>query len=216
MIYSNSNDNSIYKILRKTKNKSQLEVSKDLSVDASTISKWERGISIPDQTMLITLANYYNTSVDVLLGRPINENQIDIFQYENIAPICKRRIPMIGTIACGVPKYADEDKESYVECGTNIQADFCLKALGDSMTGARINSGDIVFCRKQDAVNNGEIAAIIIGDEATLKRVYFYPKTAKLVLQAENPAFEPFVYVGEELNEIHIIGKAVAFQSDVK
>ena len=61
----------------------------------------------------------------------------------------------------------------------------------------------------------GEIAAVIIGDEATLKLVYYYPDKQKLVLQAENPKYEPFVYVGSELDEINIIGKAIAFQSDV-
>ena len=66
---------------------------------------------------------------------------------------------------------ANEEKELYVEAGANIHADFCLKAKGDSMIGARIYDGDIVFIRKQEMVNNGEIAAVMIDDEATLKRV---------------------------------------------
>ena len=99
--------------------------------------------------------------------------------------------------------------------GTDINADFCLKAKGDSMTGARIMDGDIVFIKETPIVNNGDIAAVVIGDEATLKRVYFYPEKGKLVLQAENPKYEPLVYVGEELNEIRILGKAIAFQSDI-
>lgn len=65
-------------------------------------------------------------------------------------------------------------------------------------------------------VNNGEIAAVIIGEEATLKRVYYNREQGKLILQAENPKYEPLVYIGEELNEIRIIGRAVAFQSDVR
>ena len=84
------------------------------------------------------------------------------------------------------------------------------------MIGARILDGDIVFCRQQDMVENGEIAVVLINDEATLKRVYYYPEKKKLVLQAENPKYEPFVYVGEELDEIRILGKAIAFQSDVR
>ena len=99
--------------------------------------------------------------------------------------------------------------------GTDINADFCLKAKGDSMTGTRILDGDIIFIKQMPMVNNGEIAAVIIGDEATLKRVYYYPEKQKLVLQAENPKYEPLVYIGEELNEIRILGKAVAFQSDI-
>lgn len=84
------------------------------------------------------------------------------------------------------------------------------------MINARIYDGDIVFIRKQPIVENGEIAAVIVGDEATLKRVFFYPEKSKLVLNAENSKYEPLVYVGDELNQIRIIGKAVAFQSDVK
>lgn len=139
-----------------------------------------------------------------------------IFDIPGISPIATRRIPMLGKVACGEPIFADEDHESYVMAGTDINADFCLTAQGDSMTGARIYDGDIVFCRSQDMVENGEIAVVLIGDEATLKRVYYYPEKKKLVLQAENPKYEPFVYVGEELDEIRILGKAVAFQSDVK
>ena len=123
---------------------------------------------------------------------------------------------MLGEIACGNPIFADEDRESYVKAGTNVNADFCLTARGDSMIGARIFDGDIVFCRSQSTVENGEIAVVVIEDEATLKRVYFYPEKKKLVLQAENPKYEPFVYVGDELSEIRIMGKAIAFQSDIK
>ena len=83
------------------------------------------------------------------------------------------------------------------------------------MIGARIYDGDIVFIRQQDSVDNGEIAAVIINDEATLKRVYFYPEEGKLVLSPENPRYAPLVYLREELNLIKILGKAVAFQSSI-
>ena len=83
------------------------------------------------------------------------------------------------------------------------------------MVGARIMDGDIVYIRSQSQVDNGEIAAVIIGDEATLKRVYFYPEEGKLVLSPENPRYAPLVYLRDELNSIKIIGKAVAFQSAI-
>lgn len=82
------------------------------------------------------------------------------------------------------------------------------------MVGARIMNGDLVFVREQPIVENGEIAAVLIGDEATLKRVYIKPN--QVVLQPENPSFEPLVYVNEELNDIRIIGKAVAFLSEIR
>ena len=81
------------------------------------------------------------------------------------------------------------------------------------MIGARILDGDLVFSRSQSQVDNGEIAAVLIGDEATLKRVYYYPQQNRLMLNAENPAFAPLIYIGDELEQIKILGKAVAFQS---
>ena len=123
---------------------------------------------------------------------------------------------MIGTTACGKPITANEEKELYVEAGAEIEADFCLRAKGDSMIRARIYDGDIVFIRKQSMVDNGEIAAVVIDDEATLKRVNYYPEKNLLILKAENPDYEDLVYTGEQLDHIIILGKAVAFQSDVR
>ena len=135
---------------------------------------------------------------------------------ENLFPIERKRYPLIGTIACGKPITANEEKELYVEAGAEIEADFCLRAKGDSMIRARIYDGDIVFIRKQSMVDNGEIAAVVIDDEATLKRVNYYPEKNLLILKAENPDYEDLVYTGEQLDHIIILGKAVAFQSDVR
>ncbi len=126
-----------------------------------------------------------------------------------------RKIPLLGDIACGEPIFADEQHTEYVVTDDSIDADYCLRCDGDSMIGARIMDGDIVFIRCQEMVNNGEIAAVIINDSATLKRVYYYPDVNKLILSPENPKYAPFVYVGEELNQIRILGKAVAFQSSL-
>lgn len=186
---------------------------KDLSIESN----------IPFSTILKVLSgNTKNPRIDTIeaietaLGIGGFSFSNFLSRFDNLSPISTQRVPMLGDIACGQPIIANEERESYVQVGKEINADFCLTARGDSMIGARILDGDIVFCRAQETVNNGEIAAVIIGDEATLKRVYFYPEKKKLVLQAENPKYEPFVYVGEELSDIRIIGKAVAFQSDVK
>lgn len=122
-----------------------------------------------------------------------------------------QRIPMLGNIAAGVPIYADE---KYVQVGANIKCDFCLRVKGDSMIQARIHDNDIVFVRKQSDVNNGEIAVVLIGDEATLKRVYKH--TNRIELRPENPAFPVLNYEGVGLEQVRILGKAVAFQADVK
>ena len=176
---------------------------------------------IPVVTSLPTMkkiADVMGISVNVLLEQ-VDDTPIDMGEdytaFPNILPVTTKKIPLLGEIACGEPIFACEDRESYIEAGTNIAADFCLRARGDSMINARILEGDIVFIRKQDMVQNGEIAAVIIDDEATLKRVYYYPQRKKLLLNAENPKYEPLMYVGEELDHIRILGKAVAFQSDV-
>lgn len=184
----------------------------------SSIAKIESGsIDLP-QSKIELIANALNTTPAYLMGWKDHANvpAPSTQQFGNIFPIQTQRIPMLGEIACGKPIFADEHRESYVQAGMNIKADFCLTARGDSMIGARIHDGDIVFCRSQSMVDNGEIAVVVIGDEATLKRVYFYPEKKKLVLQAENPKYEPYVFVGNELDDIAILGKAVAFQSDVR
>lgn len=209
------------KKLREQKKISQLKLANDIGVSRSTIAMWETERSQPDNDNLKLLSNYFNVSIDYLLG---GNDKIDFAKhaddshesYDNIFKIKKHRIPLLGEIACGQPIFASEDRESYVEAGTNINADFCLKAKGDSMINARILDGDIVFIREQPMVENGEIAAVIINNEATLKRVYYYKDEGKLILQAENPSFAPLMYVGQELNEVRILGKAIAFQSDVK
>ena len=81
------------------------------------------------------------------------------------------------------------------------------------MIGARINDGDVVFIKKQSIVDNGEIAVVVIENETTLKRWYYYPDKQKLILNPENSAYEPLVYINEELNSITCLGKAVCFMS---
>lgn len=136
-------------------------------------------------------------------------------QLDNICEIEKRSIPLLGNVACGEPILASEAFEAYVNVGTNIRADFCLCAKGDSMIHARIFDGDIVFVRKQEMVNNGEIAVVLIGDEATIKRVYYDKEEGQLSLVPENPKYKIMRYRGEELNQIRILGKVIAGQYDV-
>lgn len=96
-----------------------------------------------------------------------------------------------------------------------MEADFCMIARGDGMIGARICDGDTVYFKSQDHVENGEIAAVVVGGEVLLKRSYFYPDKKQLVLRSENPQCEPLIYTGIELNDINVIGKAVSFEGNV-
>lgn len=203
--------------LRQSKKITQVELAKYLSVSQGTLSFWEQGKYEPDNKSLTKIADYFGVSVDYLLGKTTKKAALDgDFEKYGLLPIKMRKFRVLGEIACGKPVYADEDRETLILADADIDADFCLYARGDSMTGARIMDGDIVFIKAQDMVDNGEIAAVIVGDEATLKRVYYYPDKHKLVLNAENPHYEPLVYTDEELSDIRILGKAVAFQSAVR
>lgn len=151
---------------------------------------------------------------EVILSK--EKDAIDTFSYKNILPITIKKVPLLGIISCGEPIFCNEEHESYMVVGTDIEADFCLKAKGDSMINARIMDGDIVFIRQQPFVDNGDIAAVLIDNEVTLKRVYYYKDDNMMSLNPENPLYKPFIYTGEELNHIKILGKAIAFQSDIK
>lgn len=186
----------------------------------STVRKWENGM-IKDmrRDKIQKLANALGVSPSHFFecDSSVNFNR-NISSISNIFPITTHKLPMLGEIACGEPKYTNEDRESYMDAGTNIEADFCLRAKDDSMINARIHDGDIVFIRRQDIVENGEIAAVVVNNdsEATLKRFYYYQERATLILKPENPAYEDLIFQNEELNEVHVLGKAIAFQSDVK
>lgn len=122
-----------------------------------------------------------------------------------------QKVPLIGNIACGQPITAEENLEGYVDAPALKQIDFALTCHGDSMIDAGIHNGDVVYIRKQPEVENGQIAAVRIGSEATLKRVYYYPEEGKIILQAANAAYPPMSYSGEELNEISIEGLLIGF-----
>lgn len=201
------------KALRKKRGLTLEELAERVGTSRQTIHRYENGTitNIPPEKVE-SLAAALGTTPGSLMGW---ENEELYSTFNNIMPIALKRLPILGDIACGKPIYAEEQHESFATIDDGLDADFCLRAHGDSMTGARIYDGDIVFIRSQSTVDNGEIAAVVIDDEATLKRVYFYPEKSKLVLTPENPRYEPLVYTNEELNSIKILGKAVAFQSKV-
>lgn len=129
---------------------------------------------------------------------------------KNIIPMPKmKKIPLVGSIACGTPILAVENIEDEVDIPEEIHADFALRCKGDSMIGADIRDGDIVYIRHQDEVNPGQIAAVLVEDEATLKRFYYDEKAGIVTLMAENPSVAPIVYQGETLNHIRVLGLAV-------
>lgn len=176
--------------------------------DKSMIAKIEKGLVDLPQSKIQTFADALHTTASALMG---TEDMLP----SNIIPMpTMRRIPLLGSIACGEPILAQENLEGDVDLPDHVHADFALRCRGDSMINARIFDGDIVYIRRQNQVEDGQIAAVLIGDEATLKRVRLYPD--HLSLEPENPRYRPIVLWGEEMSRARILGLAVAFTSPVQ
>ena len=184
----------------------------------SSIQKRESGERDITQSTIAAFAKALKVTPSVIMGWEENNENNTAPDYSNIKGIMPlpemRKVPLLGAIACGEPIYREEDE--WISLPNDIKADFCLRCQGDSMIDARINDGDIVFIKACPEVENGQIAAVSIDNEVTLKRVFYYPEKNKLVLYPENKAYEPFVYMNEELNDIRILGRAVMFLSGVK
>lgn len=173
--------------------------------DKSSISKIENGKADIPTSKVMAFARALDTTTAYLLGMD------DAYQVPpgfDPPPRTVKR-PLVGSIACGVPILAEQNVEDYIDVPENIRCDFCLRCKGDSMIGAGINDGDIVYIRKQETVDTGQIAAIRIGTEATLKRLYLHPNY--LELRPENAAYESIICSRAATDEIHIEGLAVGF-----
>lgn len=185
----------------------QEDLAKKVGTTKQAIYKYESGVvtNIPLQK-LEAIANAIGVSAASLMGWD-EPKHIGI----SGAFIPKmRKVPLLGKTACGQPIYSPSFDDGFALINSDIPADFALEAQGESMSGIGIHSGDVIFFVAADIVDNGEIAAVVVGEEVTLKRVYYYPDKNKLILSSENPAFEPLVYIGSELDEIRIVGRAVA------
>lgn len=204
--------NERFKSLRLTRNYSQSELARFLRISKSSVNMYERGEREPTFDTLEVIADFFNVDMDYLLGKSDVQNR---YASSNILPFpSMSKLPLLGSIACGSPILAQENFEGEVDLPEHIHADFALRCKGDSMINARIFDGDIVYIRHQDMVDNGEIAAVLIDDEATLKRVQLYED--HISLEPENPQYRPLVFWGDEMNSIRILGKAVAFTSTVR
>lgn len=208
------------KQLRVDKGMTQEELGAKIGVKKQAIYKYEQGLVVNlKRDVIENLSKALEVSPSYLMGFKNDTETLP----KNIIPIPKSHlIPVIGTIACGNPILAKENIEDYEPCPDYVSADFALHCKGDSMINARINDGDTVFIRKQPEVENGEIAVVEIFDgegcdeccEATLKR--FYHEGNKVMLSPENPKYHPLIFVGDEINSIKVIGKAVYFLSTIK
>lgn len=199
------------KELREKKGLSQQELATIIGKSKSLISMYESGGRVPPFETQEAIADYFNVSLDCLMGRT-DYDDFDVFSLPGIAPLSETaKKPLLGIIPCGEPILAVENIDEYIDVPQNAKCDFVLKCKGDSMIEARINDGDYVYVRQQPDVNDGEIAAVLIDNEATLKRVYKKPN--RVILRAANIAFDDMIYEGEKLNNFRILGKVVGFTS---
>ncbi|MBP3723034.1 MAG: helix-turn-helix domain-containing protein [Selenomonadaceae bacterium] len=188
------------------------DVAKKVGVSRQTIHRYETGVitNIP-QVNIEKIAAVLETTPAKLMGWDIDEN---LSHISNLVPITGKPVPIIGTIAAGKPILAEENIEGEATPAADIRADFALRVKGDSMEGVPILDGDIVFIRSQPEVENGEIAAVLIDNEATLKR--FYNNGNSVMLVSENPKYPPFIYTKENCDDFRILGKAIAYQHSLE
>lgn len=178
------------------------EVGNIVGVSKSTVMKWETGdIENMRRDKIALLAKALNVPVLWVMG--IEEGDTVSFKT--------KKVPLLGSIAAGEPILACEEHSVYIEVGYDVDVDFCLRVKGDSMIDARILDGDIVFIRQQPVVENGEIAAVLLDNEVTLKR--FYQNNGGIILKPENSKYQPRYYTEKNFKDIRVLGKAIFFQS---
>lgn len=193
--------------LRREFHMSQREIGLRAGLSASSISMYEQGSRTPDIESLEALADYFNVDVDYLLGRTDVRNacaiqddvddELQLPDPEPVIPIATQRLALYDKIACAEP----------------IEADFVVRAEDNSMINDRIREGDLIFIRRQDFVDNGEIAAISKGGCIMLRRCFYYPDLKMTVFRPAHPDYNDFIYTDDAPSDVRIIGKAVALQT---
>ena len=196
-------------------------LSERSGVPKGTINKLLNGATRnPTAGTLRRLAEALGCHVETLMSRPEDipgvyrlaeyaPTEHRLMERDVLVPVTRRRIPVLGSIAAGRPILCEEELE--ITDAADVACDFALRVAGDSMIGARIRDGDLVFIRRQDDVDDGQIAAVIVDDSATLKRVYHVPNGLQLL--NENSKYPPMLFTCPDCDSIRILGLAVGFQS---
>lgn len=206
--------------LRQEKGWSQQRLADNLKLSKSSVNMYERGEREPGFETMEAIADLFNVDMNYLYGRtdvkiadPIVWDTDSSLAHSPIPPGFDPMpdmdtVPLVGRIACGTPITAEQNTEGMVCVPSSWRATFTLICRGSSME-PRIHDGDLVAIRSQEIVETGEIAAVRIGEEATLKRVYYDGTT--LTLMPANAAFAPMIFTGPQLEEVHIEGRVVGW-----
>lgn len=194
------------------------QVGDYVGVGKSTVRRWETGdIQNMRRDKIQALSEILKIDPTIIVGIIAEEpeSDLDIFSIPGILPMPKmKKVPRLGAIACGKPALAIEEADEFDEAPADLDCDFSLVCKGDSMINARIYDGDIVYVRSQSDVDSGQIAVVLIDDEALLKRVHKHP--GEIVLAPENPAYRSIIITGPQQGEVRILGLAVWFRSRVR
>lgn len=201
---------NVLKLFRKRCGISQEKLADLLGTTKQVISRYERGERSPKISVAKKYAEILGMTLEQLNGAYLASGD----NVVNMADVPSRIVPIVGEIACGTPITAEENVTGQVAVPSYASADFALVCKGDSMTGARIMDGDLVCIRQQDDVTDGQIAAVLIDTEATLKRVYHNPD-GTITLVAENPKYPPRIVGLDSTEDVRIIGLATHFISAV-
>lgn len=207
---------SVIKRLRIERGITQEQLASMLKVSRSTIGMYETGSREPDFETCEAIADIFNVDMDYLLGRSIFERKDPVLPSNAIPVGPGQQIPVLGSVRCGQPMYAEGNIDGYVPyIGNSGETYFALRAVGDSMNAAGINEGDLVIVRQQDSVDPNTIAVVCVnGDEATLKRFRQEGNTVFLMPQSTNPEHQVQVYDIAK-TPIHIIGRVMEIRKQL-
>nr|WP_317284818.1 S24 family peptidase [uncultured Dysosmobacter sp.] len=196
----------------------QKQFASILGTTDKTVSAWRTGRSKSYTKYLPQIAEALGTTTEYLLTgngpkqkKAVSESDTALPKgAERIDLGTFHRIPILGRISAGLPLYAEQHIEGYTLTDLNGGAEyFALRVSGDSMNAARIQEGDILIVRRQEEVENGEVAVVMVGDEdATVKRFYAAGSTVTLMPQSTNPEHHPQIYDTAK-TPIRVIGKVV-------
>ena len=212
----------IFAKLLSDNNVTAYQVGKATGISTSTLSEWKNGKYTPKTDKLQKIADYFNVPVDYLLTGETKKSPDNMSEDDNINKIINalknnpdvlsvsptRKVPIVGSIACGTPILAEQNIDGYLDVEVKSNVDFALTCKGDSMSPKLLNE-DIVLIHRQPVVDNGETAAVLIGEEATLKRVYI--RDNSIILAPENLNYEPIHLTGEDMSNVSILGKVVGY-----
>ena len=194
------------------------ELSRLSGIDEGTLSNYKKGKYEPKQRKLEAIANALNVSIPWLMGAdvPMQREKASDTSLPGVMPLPRFvKKPRLGVISCGEPIATEENFDGYDDVPENVNCDFTLKCEGDSMIGARIHDGDIVYIKQQSTAEYGQIAAVLVdGCETLLKKIYI--NDDNVVLQAANPEYPPITFYKEDMNRISVIGVAVGFYSRIR